>query len=445
MILIKNARYLIKNADEVLENVDMLIDGERIAQIGPDLSGMRHTTCIDATDRILCPGFVNMHTHLYQNMLKGIREDLLLKEWCEEVTFPFSGVIRKYIGCNDDDLPYYYGLLGAVEQVRSGITTFVDMDIIFDSLFESWRDVGVRGIGAIQAVNRWVPKSLMSSDEERKRGILEIIDKWHGNGILKAAIAPSTPFACTPDYLDWLKAVAVERRMNIFCHVSENKWEIEKSLADCGMTPLEYLDSLNFLTVPMCAVHAVRFTPKEMAIAREKNVSVCYNPKSNIKLASGIAPIVDYLKMGIDVAIATDGAASNDLLDMFEDMRVGLMLQKLRYEDPACMSARQVFRMATESGARLLGLDAGVLEEGKLADVLVIDATKAHFAPVHDVIQNLVYCGKENDVETVIINGRIVLRQGVMQTVDEKTAVKNAVEIGAARHKECGAKICVED
>lgn len=445
MILIKNARYLIKSADEVLEHVDVLIEGNRIAKIGQDLDNMRHATLIDATNRIVCPGFINMHTHLYQNMLKGVREDLLLKEWCEEVTFPFSGVIRKYVGCNDDDLTYYYGLLGAVEQVRCGITTFVDMDIIFDSLFRAWQDVGVRGTAAIQAVNRWVPKALMSSDEERKRGILETIDKWHGNGILKVAIAPSTPFACTPDYLDWLKAVAVERGMNMFCHISENKWEVEQSLAECGKTPLEYLDSIGFLTAPLCAVHAVQFTEKEMKIAKDKDVSVCYNPKSNIKLASGIAPIVDYLKLGIPVAIATDGAASNDLLDMFEDMRVGLMLQKLRYEDPACMGARDVFRMATETGANMLHLDAGVLEEGKLADLVVMDTTKAHFGPVHDVIQNLVYCGKENDVETVIINGRVVLRDGVMQTIDEKTAVANAMELGTARQKECVAKIQVED
>ena len=152
------------------------------------------------------------------------------------------------------------------------------------------------------------------------------------------------------------KRQSVERGMNIFCHVSENKWEIQEALRDYGMTPLAYLDSIGFLDAPLCAVHGVQFTEKEMDLAKEKNVSVCYNPKSNIKLASGIAPIVDYLRRGIEVVIGTDGAASNDLLDMFEDMRTGLMLQKLRYEDPACMSASDVFRMATESGAKLLGL-----------------------------------------------------------------------------------------
>ena len=162
-----------------------------------------------------------------------------------------------------------------------------------------------------------------------------------------------------------------------------------------------------------------------------------------MKLGSGIAPIAEYLQHGINCVIGTDGAASNDLLDIFEDMRTGLMMQKLRYGKPDCMNAGDIFRMATENGARMLGHDAGVIEEGKLADVILIDTTKAHFGPVHDVIQNLVYCGKENDVETVIINGRIILRDGVMQTVDEKVAVANAMKLGSERHKEALSGISV--
>ncbi|MEL7610640.1 MAG: amidohydrolase [Bacillota bacterium] len=445
MILIKNARYLIKSADKVLENVDLLIDGNRIAKIGYDLSGLCHSKAIDATGKIVCPGFVNMHTHLYQNMLKGVREDLLLKPWCEEVTFPFSGVIRKYAHESKNfDLAYYYGMLGAIEQIHCGITTFVDMDIIYDALFDSWRDLGVRAVGAIQAVNRWVPKALMVDDEVRKRDIQKTIDRWHDNGILKVAIAPSTPFACTPEFLNWLKDLSVERGLNLFSHVSENLWEVEQSRRDCGMTPLEYLESIGFLSVPMCAVHGVHFTPAEIELAKRRGVSVCYNPKSNSKLASGIAPIVEYLQNGIPVVLATDGAASNDLLDMFEDMRTGLMLQKLKYMDPACMGAREIFRMATQSGAELLGLDAGVLEEGKLADIILLDTEKAHFGPVHDVIQNLVYCGKENDVVASIINGRIVMEDGVIVSVDEKTAVANATELACLRCREAYEKLSAE-
>ncbi len=442
MILIQNADFVIQNAITVLRGADVLIDGERIKAIGQGLPAEGCERVLDGRGKIVSPGFVNAHTHLYQNMLKGCREDLLLMPWCEEVTFPFSGVIKKHIKEeNNYDLVYYYGLLGAVEQLRSGITTFVDMDIIYDALFESWVDVGVRGVAALQLVNRWVPKELMVSDEVRYRTALATIDKWHNKGLLKVAMAPSTPFICTPEFLTWIRDTAAERELNVFCHVSENPWEIEQSIKDVGMTPLAYLKSIGFLDKPFCAVHGVQFTPEEMQMAQDCGVSVCYNPKSNMKLGSGIAPVKEYLERGVPVVVGTDGAASNDLLDMFEDMRTGLMMQKLKYLNPAAMSANEIFRAATQTGAELLGIDAGVLEEGKLADVILLDYVNAHFGPVHDVMQNLVYCGKEQDVKTVIINGKLVLDDGVLTTIDEKAEIKKATDLALLRYGEGKKKI----
>lgn len=440
MLLIKNARYVVKSADEVLENADILIDGERIAKIGKDLSA-DGVEVIDASGKIVSPGFVNTHTHLYQNMLKGVRDDLLLKEWCEEVTFPLAGVIHKHTSQGNQDLPYSYGLLGAIEQLRSGITAFVDFDIIHDALMEAWRDVGIRGVAGIQTVNRWVPKELIGTDEQQKEKILGIVDKWHNKGLIQVAMAPSTPFTCTPDFLAWIRDAGAAHDMRTYCHVSENPWEIEQSIEDVGMPPLEYLDSIGFLSEPLCAVHAVCFTEKEMQIAKEKRVSVCYNPKSNAKLASGIAPIADYCKMGIPVALACDGTASNDLMDMFEEMRAGVMLQKLRYGHPAAFDAHDIYRIATENGYQMLGIDAGRIEEGKLADLIVLDTGKAHFGPVHDVVQNIVYCGKENDVETVIVNGNVVMKDSVILTVDEKEAVGRAIALGDAAGQEAAGNI----
>ena len=436
MILIKNARYVICDAGTVKENTDILIDKERIVKIGTDLDAPLGTEVIDAAGKIVSPGFVNTHTHLYQNMLKGMRDDLLLKEWCEEVTFPMVNVIFRYSAQGDDELAYSYGLLGAVEQLRSGITAFVDFDMIYDRMLHAWEDVGIRGTAGIQTVNKWIPEELMGSDEQNKNNILNTVRKWHNKGLIKVAMAPSTPFTCTPDYLLWIRDTAYECGMKTFCHVSENKWEIQESLRDVGMTPLAYLNSIGFLERPFNAVHGVCFTDEEMDLAAANGVSVCYNPKSNLKLASGIAPVTDFLKKGIRVGIATDGAASNDLLDMFEEMRTGLLLQKLRYEDPACFDAHDVFRMATETGYQMLDIDGGKIEEGKLADLILLDAGKAHFGPVHDVVQNLVYCGKENDVETVIINGRIVMKDSVILSIDEKDAVQKAIQLGDVRGRE---------
>lgn len=441
MIHIKNARYVIKNADTVLENADILIDGNKIVAVGSHLAAPPDAEVIDASGKIASPGFANTHTHLYQNLLKGVRDDLLLKPWCEEVTFPMVNVIFRYSAQGDDELAYSYGLLGAVEQLRSGITAFVDFDMIYSRMLDAWQDVGIRGTAGIQTVNKWIPKELMVSDEENHRNILNTIDRWHNKGLLKVALCPSTPFTCTPEYLRWIRDASYECGVKVFCHVSENKWEIEESLADVGMTPLKYLESIGFLEKPFSAVHGVCFTDEEIKMAAEKGVSVCYNPKSNLKLASGIAPVVDLQKAGVKVGIATDGAASNDLLDMFEEMRTGLLLQKLRYEDPACFDAHDVFRMATETGYELIGLNGGTLESGRLADLILLDTGKAHFGPVNDPVQNLVYCGKENDVETVIVNGQIVMRDSAILTIDEKAAVSKAIALGEARGAEARGEV----
>lgn len=440
VILLKNIGYLVQKANKVIENVDLLVVGNRIKKIGrcaiegtnPDIK------IIDATGKIVIPGLVNTHTHLYQNMLKGIRDDLRLKEWCEQVTFPFSHIIHQEHRQHDNiELGYYYAALGALEMVRSGITSFVDMDITLDSIFEAWSQIGVRATGALQTVNRWVPKILMQPEEKKKQELLGYIEKWHNNGILKVALAPSTPFACTPDYLNWLKQVALDYgQLPIYVHVSETRWEVEQSLSEFGMTPLVYLDSIDFLSIPICAVHCVHLTEEEIALAKEKDVTVIYNPKSNAKLGSGVAPVVTYLKEGIPVTLATDGAASNDLLDMFEEMRFGAMIQKAIWADPAVISAADMFKMATEAGAKMLDIDAGVLEEGKLADLVILNPDLAHIQPIHDLIQSLVYCGKASDVETVIIDGKIVLEDKKFCTVDEKKILQRAVELGTEKFVE---------
>jgi 5-methylthioadenosine/S-adenosylhomocysteine deaminase len=430
VILLENVSRIVKNSGEILENQDLLLSGGTIEAIGPDLGKRgRHTKKIDCRGKIAAPGFINPHTHLYQNMLKGMRDDLGLKAWCETVTFPFAGIVHNYEHEGNFEAAYYYGMLGALEMIHSGITTFVDMDIMADTLFEAWEEAGVRGIGAIQAVNRWVPKALMIPDEERKKRIEGYIQKWHNRGLLKVSLAPSTPFACTPDFLEWLKNTAEDKGLTMFIHVAETRWEVEQSIADCGATPLAYLDSVGFLSRPFCAVHGVHLTKEETALARDRNVTICYNPKSNAKLGSGVAPVGEFLKNGIPVCISTDGAASNDLLDIFEDMRFGAMLQKAARQDPLALGARAVYDMATVSGAKLLGMEAGVLETGSAADIIILDSEAVHFAPVHDVIQQIVYCGKSCDVETVIVNGVPVMENRVIRRVDEKKIRQEAAAL----------------
>lgn len=435
MILLKNIGHLIQDAETVRCDMDLLVEGSQIAAIDQGIPEKGADEVIDCRGKIVMPGFINLHTHLYQSVLKGWGDTLTLKRWCEEVTFPFSSIIHASERDGDYRMSYAYAILGAMEMLHAGITTFVDMDILSDSVFQAWHDLGVRGVGAIQAVNQWVPKPLMVPDEVRKERILRTVDLWDRKDLLRVAIAPSTPFACTKEFLLWLRDLAIEKDMRLFIHVSETKWEIEDSLRSTGMPPLKYLDSIQFLKAPVCAVHAIHFTEEERGIAQSRGVSICYNPKSNGKLGSGIAPIVDYLRLGLKVAVSTDGAASNDLLDLFEDMRVGLMLQKLRYEDPSVMSAQDVFRMATETPAEILGLNAGTLHRGKLADIVVFDPRQVHFGPLHDVVQQIVYCGKSCDVRDVMVNGKYVMKDARILTVDEPVLVKQGFELALEKQE----------
>lgn len=441
MLLIQNAAHVIVSADEVLRDTDVLVDGNHIAQVGKNLPAENCGRVIDATGKILLPGFVNAHTHLYQSMLKGMGDSLRLKEWCEAVTFPFSNVIHHYNRqLGDQSLGYAYGMLGAIEMLQSGITAFIDMDTVMDSLLQAWQDVGIRGVAAVQSVNRWVPKELMIPDDVRLQKLEETILKWHGNGLQDVYIAPSTPFTCTPEFMCELQKLARKHNVKIQTHVSETKWEVQQSIDEVGMTPLAYLESIGFLEDPIIAVHGIHLTPEEMALCKKRGVTVCYNPKSNGKLGSGIAPIAELRDMGVDLCIATDGAASNDLLDMFEDMRFGSMLQKLKYEDPGLFGEKDVFRMATEGGAKALGLNAGRIEKGKLADLVLMNVSAPAMPPLHDPISALVYCGKSCDVETVVIDGRVVMENHRILTVDANRELQKAVELGAARCAEVSGR-----
>lgn len=436
--LLKNADAIIQNAETTLYHADLLMADGRIEAVGRNLRPSE-ADIVDCTGMLLCPGFVNLHTHVYQSMLKGCRDDLTLAPWCRDVTFPFVSVAIAHAQDETDPLPYHYGMLSGIEQLRSGITAFVAMDMISEALMQSWADLGVRGVGALQSANRWIPEEFVKPDEVMIEEAERIIDRWDHRGLLRTAIAPSTPFCCTPKYLRLLGELADRREQFLCIHVSETRSEVAESLQETGMTPISYLDSLNFWARPVLAVHCVHLSEDDVRIVRRNPVTVCHNPKSNLKLGSGIAPIAHYAKEGIPLAIGTDGAASNDLLDMFEEMRMALLLQKGANEGPAVLGPKDVFRMATETPAKALGLDAGVLEPGKQADVLCIDLHTAHAACGCDPLTTLVYCLKSADIINVYIAGNAILRNRTITTVDEQAAVSNAIRIGTLRLKEAFA------
>jgi 5-methylthioadenosine/S-adenosylhomocysteine deaminase len=438
VILIKGASYLVRDADRIEHDVDLLIEGARISRIGRiDPVGLpEDVTILNGRDRAVIPGLINAHTHLYQSMLKGRRDDLPLVEWCDQVTFPFvRSVLRRAWEKGETTIGALWSMVGAIEMVRNGITSFIDMDMNIDGVIRSWTEIGIRGVAAMTMVDQWVPEDLMLPPEKTREKALELIETWHRpaeeDPLVGVFLAPSAPFTCSEGLLSWIREQSEVHDVGIQTHVSETAWEVEQSLKLTARTPLAYLESLDLLARPLAAVHCVHLTDEEIDLARARDVVVVYNAKSNMKLGSGIAPIVALHRAGVPIAIGTDGAASNDLLDPFEEMRCGLLLQKAAHQDPTVLGARDAFRFATEGGARACRVDAGALDEGKLADVVLIDLTAPHlFRLTGEIVPALVHCAKGSDVETVIINGRIVMRDRVIRSIDEPAVLAEAKRVG---------------
>ena len=436
MILIRDIDYLVRTADRIERNVDLLIEGSRIARIGKiDPSECpAGTTILDGRERAVMPGLVNAHTHLYQSMLKGHPDDLALVDWCDQVTFP---LVRRVLqraweeGCTE--LGSLWSSLGAIEMIRNGITAFIDMDVYIDGVIDAWVQAGIRGVAGLTLVDQWVPDDLMRPPLQAREEALEQIAKWNQtNPLVSVFLGPSAPFTCSDSLLTWIGEQSEAHDLGIQTHISETAWEVEQTLEQTGHTPLAHLDRLGLLSCPLTAVHCVHLKEEEIELAAEHDVVVAYNAKSNMKLGSGIAPIVALRNAGAPIALGTDGAASNDLLDLFEEMRCGLLLQKAAHEDPTVLGAADAFRFATEMGAQACRIDAGVLDEGKLADIVLVDLTAPHsFRLTDEIIPALVYCAKGADVETVIINGAIVMQDRVIQRIDEKALLKEVKKVGA--------------
>jgi 5-methylthioadenosine/S-adenosylhomocysteine deaminase len=439
-LLIHSGTVLTMDEDmRVLSPGYVLTRGERIARVEaghPPEDLLDTADCaIDASGQSVLPGLINAHTHLYQSFLKGLNDRLDLVDWCAEVLFPAADVIRTLHWKDKDERPgYTYALLGAIEMIRGGITCCVDMDIVMDAIFEAWQEIGLRGVGALTLTNQWLPPRLQRDEELLRGEAVDFVKRWHASPskspLTYTVLAPSTPFLASRDLLEWTREQALALDVGVQMHVSETRYEVERILEQTGLRPVEYLDSLGFLDERVSAVHCVHVTGDEIEILRRRGVTVVHNPKSNLKLGSGVAPVQQMLEVGIPVALGTDGAASNDLLDMFEEMRFAALLPKGFSENPKAMSAAQVLRMATVHGARVCGIDAGVLEPGRLADVITVAVDRPHALPAHDPFCMLVYCARADDVQTVLINGRLVMDRRRILTVPEENVVAEAVSVG---------------
>jgi 5-methylthioadenosine/S-adenosylhomocysteine deaminase len=446
-LIIKNASFVVRAADRVERDADVLIEGNRIAGIG-SYEPQPGWDVVDAAGCAVIPGLVNAHTHLYQNFLKGLNDGVPLVEWCAHVLYPAADVIHgDHRDAQDERLGYAWSLVAALEMIQSGTTCCIDMDMTMDAIFEAWLEIGFRGVGAVTLADSWIPEKLRQPAGVSRQEALGYVERWRGvpagSPRIQMVLAPSTPFLASPDLLRWVRQQRDELGVGVQIHVAETRYEMSEIARQAGTTPLRYLDSFGLVDGRLTAVHCVHMDKDDLDLLQERKVIPIHSPKSNMKLGSGVAPVAEMVRRGIAVALANDGSASNDLLDMFEEMRCAALLQKVAAGDPAAISAADVFRMATENGARACQIDAGTIDPGRLADLAIVNLRRAHLLPLHDVVNSLVYCAKGSDVATTIIDGRVVMRERRLLTMDESEILDLAQEFGAdLRARSLQSELC---
>lgn len=418
-ILIRNATLVTPGEGGVVERGYLAIAGNRIESLGQGDPAQHVTapTQLDCEGMVVIPGLVNAHTHLAMTLFRGYADDLNLKTWLEDRIWPLE------MKLSEDDV-YWGSLLGVVEMLLGGTTTFNDMYHHFSATARAAVDGGIR------ACPSGVLLGFLPTAEDDLRKAIRFVDEWDGagNGRIRAMFGPHALYTC-PEYLmEKVVDAALERRLRVHIHVSETAAEVEDSLRDFGLTPVQRMEKLGVLQAGTLAAHCVHLRPQDFELLGEYEAGVSHNPISNLKLAAGFAPVPEMLAHKVVVGLGTDGAASNNSLDMFQAMKVCALLHKAVTGDPTAVNAHQVLEMATLGSAKALGLgdEIGSLEVGKKADIVVVDFTGPHLAPVHNVVSHLVYSARASDVRHVIVDGRLLVRDGKLTHLDAQGIIREA-------------------
>ncbi len=419
-IKIENATIVtMTGRDDIIPKGDIYITGDRISFAGPagnGPTGWQPDEIIDAGGMVAMPGFINCHTHAAMTLLRSYADDLPLMEWLASRIWPLE---ERLTG---EDV-YWGTMLCILEMIKSGTTTFADMYFFMDDVARAVEKSGIRASLARGMVGT-APTAQLALDETE-----QFIKAWHGGagGRITAMVGPHAPYTCPPDYLKKVMSLSEKYNVGVHIHLSESRSEVEDIRKQYGKTPTEHVHDLGLFDFPVLAAHCVHLSQNDIKILKEKNVGVAHNPESNMKLASGIAPVPQMLAEGINVGLGTDGAASNNNLDMLEEMRSAALLHKVNTGDPTTLPSYQALEMATRTGGRVLGLpDIGAIQPGYKADIILIDFEKPHLYPKHDLVAHTVYAAQSSDIDTVIIDGKVVMRKGKVLTLDEKEILTNA-------------------
>lgn len=425
-LLIKNVELLDTPNNELF---NIAIEGNRIVSVGKDVPAEFTTgKIIDGKGKLATPGMVNTHNHVSMTILRSYADDLLLDEWLNKHIWPAEALMTA------DDM-YWGAMLGIAEMLKTGTTAFADMYFNMDRIADACAALGIRAnICPCFIVFR--PRA----EEEIEEGV-ELFKHWHeyDNGRIKITFGPHAPYTCSDEYLKKVITAAKKNKVELQMHLCETQFEVDGSLKDYGMTPIERMDKLGLLDCGVIASHCVVLNDNDRKIMAAKGVRVAHNPQSNLKLASGVADVPEMQAAGITVGLGTDGCSSNNNMDLLEEIRLAAMLHKGIKHDPLAISAANAWKMATKDGAKVLGFaDLGELKAGQLADIVLWDMSDAAWCPRHNKLSLLVYSASSRDVDTVIVNGKLVVENRRLLTFDEdkiKAEVNKHTEALLARIK----------
>jgi 5-methylthioadenosine/S-adenosylhomocysteine deaminase len=402
------------------------VSGDTIMAVGPraEIEGKyaaRET--IDARGKLILPGFVNGHTHVPMTLLRGLHDDVTLNDWLYKFIFPAEA---KNV---NEEFVRWGTRLAAAEQIRSGVTTFADMYYFEDAVAEETKKAGMRGVLGETFIDFPAP------DNKTNAAMLayteKFLQKWQGDPLIHASAAPHSIYTCSQKTLQDSAALARKYHAPILIHVAEMKKELDDSLKNNGASPVQYLDKIGLLGPDVVAAHCIFVDEADRKTLAAKQVGCVHNPSSNMMLASGVAPVPEERAAGIAVGLGTDGpAGSNNDLDLMEEIDLAAKLAKITNMSPLALNAKAVVEMATIDGARALHMEKeiGSLEKGKKADLIVISLDEPNAVPMYDIYAALAYALKANDVETVMIGGRLVMKDHKLLTVDEEAAIAKARE-----------------
>lgn len=413
-ILIDNVTIL----GSKIKKGSVLVENDKIIEI-TDKGQKDADEIINGEKKVLMPGLVNTHTHLSMSLLRGLADDLPLDIWLNDHIWPVEANLN-------GEYCYAGALLACIEMIKSGTTTFNDMYFFMDDVAKAVDETGLRGTLCHGMID-------LGDEEKRKaefKETMRIIEKCHdtADGRIKVAFGPHAPYTCSEELLRGVREKADKMDLKIHIHVGETEFEVQQVTEAHGARPFEYLDEIGFLNDDVIAAHAVWLSDKEIEIIKEKRVSLSHNPASNMKLASGISPVSKLVESGVNVTLGTDGAASNNNLDMIEEMKLAALLQKVNMMDSTVLPAEKVFEMATIDSAKALGLqdEIGTIEAGKKADLVLLDMKTPHLTPFRHPMSHLVYAAKGSDVDTVICNGEILMKNKELKVLNEAEVIKLA-------------------